>query len=308
MQERPCRFCGAGEPLRQSHILPAFVLRWLKETSPGAIRLAETVNRRAQDGVKMELLCEVCEQTFSVWEKPFAERIFFPFHQGKADFAEIHYGSWALKFAASVSWRVLTFYHENSDVSHLDEKQLREAAVALEHWKRFLKGVEAHPARFEQHLIPLDIIESASGGGIRWSPFMNRYLARTVDMDVVAFDYSAVVYSKLGRLLLIGFITGEQRSRWKETRIHVREGSFGGVKQYRIPGALMHFINSKADHAASTLASMSPKQSELIQQAIREKADSGELFETEILEAINRDAILFGKEAFSVTSRDRSRK
>lgn len=307
MQERPCRFCGAATPLRQSHILPAFVLRWLKETSPGAIRLAETVDRRTQDGVKIKLLCEVCEQTFSAWEKAFAERIFLPFHQRNADFEEIHYGSWALKFAASVSWRVLTFYHENSDISHFDEKQLQEAAIALEHWEKFLKGLILHPARFEQHLIPLDFVESISGVGIRWSPFINRYLTRTIDMDVVAFDHSAIVYSKLGRLLLVGFIAGEQRSCWKDTRIHVREGGFGGVKQYRVPSSLIHFINSKANKTAGTLASMSPKQNDIIQQAILKKAASGELFDTEIFEAIKRDAVLFGKEAFSVTSRDSSK-
>lgn len=297
-----CRFCEAARPLKQSHILPAFVLRWLKESTPGAIRFGETPNRRVQDGVKADFLCEECEQQFSVWEKAFAERIFLPFHLREADQVAIEYGDWALKFAVSVSWRVLTFYREIAGLGQFTEAQKQEAASAAKHWKDFLQGAVQNPGRFEQHVIPLDIIESFSGG--HWSPFINRYLTRTVDMDVAASERSAFVYSKMGRLLLIGFISGQQRSEWKETRLHVREGSIGGVKQYTVPGNLMQFVNSKAERAAQRLASMSQKQTDLVQQSIREKVETGEILQSEIVQAMGQDVLLFGSEAFSVTSRE----
>lgn len=299
-----CRFCELQSQLRKSHILPSFVWRWLKETSAGAIRFGQTPNRRVQDGIKVEFLCDACEQIFGLWEKQFAEQVFIPFHEGKADHRSIQYEAWALKFAVSVSWRVLTFYRELTGLNYLSASLRQEAVTASDCWRAFLLGRSPHPSRFEQHLIPLDIIESFSGGS--WSPFLNRYLMRTVDMDVVASKDSAVVYSKLGRLLLIGFLSSQPRAAWKETRLHVGLGTVGGIKSYVVPGSLAALINSKAARAADRLASMSSNQSNLIQQAIKEKAESGELFETDVFRAMQQDVLLFGSDAFSVTTRDQT--
>src|SRR5262245_14566714 len=100
-----CRLCHDEAPLQLSHVLPAFVTRWLRETSVGHIRMVETPNRRVQDGPKAHLLCTKCEQVFSGWEKAFAERIFEPFHASGVGETRVRYQDWALEFATSVSWR-----------------------------------------------------------------------------------------------------------------------------------------------------------------------------------------------------------
>jgi hypothetical protein len=266
--------------------------------------LGQTPNRRIQDGPKIEFLCDTCEQTFGRWEKQFAEQVFIPLHEGKADHRPIQYEAWALKFAVSVSWRVLTFFRELTGLNYLSEKLQQEAVAAGDYWRAFLLERCPHPGKYEQHLIPLDIIKSLSGGP--WSPFLNRYLLRTVEMDVVASSDSAFVYSKLGRLLLIGFLSGQPRAAWKETRLHVRLGTVGGIKSYEVPGSLGALLNSKSARAAERIGSMSSNQSNVIQEEIKEKAESGELLHSDVFRAMQQDVLLFGSDAFSVTTRNQT--
>jgi hypothetical protein len=112
-----CQLCRKTRPLRMSHIVPSFVFDWVKRTAPGAIRLARSPNRRVQDGAKLQLLCDDCEQRFGIWEKEFAENIFAPLHSNPQD-SLLEYQDWGLKFAVSVSWRVLTYF-ETLGVQHL---------------------------------------------------------------------------------------------------------------------------------------------------------------------------------------------
>src|SRR3546814_6050943 len=49
-----CAFCDSDEPLRESHVLPAFVFRWLRGRSgTGHMRNTDNPNRRVQDGLKL---------------------------------------------------------------------------------------------------------------------------------------------------------------------------------------------------------------------------------------------------------------
>jgi hypothetical protein len=71
-----CRLCGASAELQESHIVPAFVFRWRKETAPTPfMRTSREPNRRVQDGLKLHWLCRNCEQTLSAYEKQFADTI-----------------------------------------------------------------------------------------------------------------------------------------------------------------------------------------------------------------------------------------
>ena len=67
--EKPeCRLCRLSDDLRESHIIPSFVFKWLKKTSAtGYLRFAEGDAASKQDGVKIPLLCGTCEQRLSSW-------------------------------------------------------------------------------------------------------------------------------------------------------------------------------------------------------------------------------------------------
>ena len=98
-----CGLCGNQAELRDSHIIPAFVARWIKDTSATALlRSFHQPNRRVQDFETKRLLCEECEHRFSVAEEKFARLVFYPYHDGRVRFP---YEDWLLYFAVSLAWR-----------------------------------------------------------------------------------------------------------------------------------------------------------------------------------------------------------
>src|ERR1700683_5483083 len=131
-----CALCDGEGELRDSHVVPAFVAKWIKETSAtGYLRGYQVPNQRMQDLPTTSLLCDECEQRFSVAEKKFAEMIFRPFTDGRSRFP---YQDWLLYFATSLSWRCLA----SSNGEGLQDHPEHRAAVdrAKEAWADFLLG------------------------------------------------------------------------------------------------------------------------------------------------------------------------
>ena len=170
-----CVLCANSSDLRASHIIPGFVVDWLRNTSAtGHFRLSENPNLRIQDGLKPRMLCSNCEQMFAPWEKTFAEKCFVPINRGSVP--SIRYGPWMLKFSTSVSWRVLRLFKAAGLLSEAPGDVQVQVDLALRAWKLFLFGERPHPGRHEQHMILADVIESSSDPDLPTN--MNRYLTR----------------------------------------------------------------------------------------------------------------------------------
>lgn len=291
-----CKLCEKVTDLQLSHIIPKFVFAWLKETVPGGIRSNRVPNRRIQDGEKDYLLCRDCEQILSVWEKQFCEQIFIPLHSSSPVTNYIQYGPWVLKFAVSVSWRVLLYFSQFGISSHFSADQFSAANQALKTWRRFLLGEVPHPGRFEQHLLPLDVIERKSAPPI--SPFLNRYFLRNVDMDAACSNTSAFVFTKMCRLALFGFIKEENPRNWVGTKLHVKAGSIG-PRDYVISKMIWTYFNERADRSAKLLANLSPRQRQSIRDGFKKDADK--IAESEVFRAMSYDIAHSGNDAFKVT-------
>jgi len=298
-----CAFCNKDAELKVSHIIPKFVFGWFKESTPSPIRSNRIPNKRIQDGLKQYLLCSDCEELFSGWEKSFCEQLFLPLHNNPTLTSPIKYGSWALKFAASISWRVLLYFQQLHGLSHFSEKQRESAQKALDVWRRFLLGELPNPGQYEQHLLPVDVVESHSGPEI--SPFLNRYLLRSIHMDVICSNTSAIVYTKMGHLILFGFIQEDDAKSWKGTKLHVNKGSVI-PRHYRLPKSIAEYWNEKANEGTKALASISPKQKQMIQESILENAD--ELVDSELWRAIQYDVLNSGEDAFKYPESDKADK
>lgn len=294
-----CALCNKNAELRSSHIIPKFVFSWFKESAPSAIRGIDEPNRRVQDGLRQYLLCSDCEGLFSVWEKSFCEHLFLPLHSNPTPTAPIRYGSYALKFAVSVSWRVLMYYHQTDDLHHLSKEQIETTQTALDVWREFLLGKLPNPGQFEQHLLPVDVIKNYSGPAV--SPFLNRYLLRSVHMSVICSDTWTIVYTKMGHLILFGFIQEATYKRWKGTKLHINKGLIM-PRGYRLPKYIAKYFNEQANEAAKALASVSSRQKKIIQESILENAD--ELVTSELWRAIQYDALNSGKDAFKYPESD----
>jgi hypothetical protein len=178
-----CRLCQKYAELRESHILPAFALRWLKENSlTKYIRSGGQPNLRKQDLAKEYLLCDMCEGLFSQWESKVAENIFKPWNDQRK--LPLSYGSWLQRFAISLSWRAGVsgrddFLEKSSEFIVAYDK-------ALEHWRQFLLGEQPAVNPYEHHLFFATEVKEIHGAELPGK--FHSYCLR-------AFDYSYLVYN-----------------------------------------------------------------------------------------------------------------
>jgi hypothetical protein len=288
-----CRLCTVEAELRESHRIPKFVFHWLKETSPVGMRQSTNPNIRVQDGWKEHFLCGSCEALFSIWESEFSRHIFRPYHdRGHDDRATLYYADWCLPFCVSVSWRILCFSLETGNTPELSENQRAAAEEALATWRAYLLGEQPNPGAFEQHIFPIDTLES--GPRQLMSPFLNRYFLRAVQEDVIANGKEVLTFAKLGRILLIGFVTSPRG--WRGWKIRARKG-YIAPKAMVMPHSMGVYLREQANHCGQLFASMTEKQRVAAQQgtsrAVAERMES--------FRAMEYDVRHTGEDAFWIT-------
>jgi hypothetical protein len=296
-----CCLCGDPGPLQGSHIIPAFVFRYLRDTSVGLIRTSVAPNRRVQDGPTIPLLCAMCEARLGKWEGEFSRSFFVPFHEDRGGTVPIlGYGAYALPFAVSVSWRTVQFHRRAhaGQLGHLTAEQVAVLRRAEAAWADVMLGKAPHAGEFEQHIYPLDTL---AGGAPGVSPMINRYFLRATDLDVVAGSDTVFVYTKLLRLIVIGFVRMPRKHGWHGGKLHVRRGVWG-TRVYRIPALMARYLSGRADLHAAALRGLSQRQREKTSRLIDANLDR--IATSEAFRAMVADVDLAGDAAFRVSKPD----
>ncbi|MEW6608536.1 MAG: hypothetical protein AB1414_14010 [bacterium] len=160
-------------------------------------------------------------------------------------------------------------------------------------WKKFMMGCRLHPGHYEQHILPLDKIEQFDYPNI--PPNINRYILRTIDIDVVISERQSFVFSKLGRFIILGFIEMPQPRQWEGTKVHINRGVIW-PRDYLLPAEFGDYLMDKAQRLVDIQASISDKQNEKIRDTYLENIDK--IAESESFKAMDQDVLLFGNEAF----------
>jgi hypothetical protein len=211
------------------------------------------------------LLCTQCEGLFSQWETEFAKHIFHPLHENEAlrlgSGPWFEYGPWCLQFAVSISWRCLEYMRAVGGLKHFDASQQIFVEKALNTWRQFLIGESDNPGNCEQHMILFDRIADHTCDNLPNN--LNRYLLRTVDCDAIRNGDSAIVYVKMCRVMLFGFICELHKNRWQGTKLHLRKGKIGGA-DVALPGPLLNYFNARARKVMALDRNLSPRQLEKI--------------------------------------------
>lgn len=272
-------------------MLPAFALRWLKESGSGFLRLGEEPNRRVQDGAKRNWLCRSCEETLNRSETRFATTVFHPYSAESG--RKIRYGSWMMHFCTSLSWRVANFYLEEGGIQDWGEDALRRIAVAKEAWRRVLLSQEGHAGNHQQHLIPLDAIARSTMG---LPPNANRYFMRAIDMDVCCGGEAIFTYAKIGRFVVIGFVHEPNVSHWKGSKINANQGIVE-PREFTLPRAFTSYMLDKARGMITAFDSISDRQAAKINESMRQDVDR--YVASEDFRAMRADVEMFGSAAFS---------
>lgn len=289
-----CRLCASNAQLQQSHVIPAFVFNWLKETSgTGYLRFGSAPNKRVQDGVKRLWLCSGCEQTLGRWEREFCESAFLPLLATGGQ--RCSYEEWMLKFAVSQSWRALMLMRDDSLLDHFNDAQTAAVDQALATWGAFLRGEISNPRQFEQHLIVLDTVADARAAGLPAN--FNRWIHRTVQVDPVRNPDSAFVLTKFSKFLLFGFIDMPRPREWEGTKLGVRQGSVG-TGRYVVPSQLREYLIEQAGAFAEIQLDISEKQWAKIDDTMW--GDLDRLARSESLKAMKADVDEFGEQAFRI--------
>ena len=66
-----CALCEINKDLKESHIIPKFVFKSIKKRSAtGYLREVKSPNIRKQDGFKVDMLCDISENSIKVFEQP----------------------------------------------------------------------------------------------------------------------------------------------------------------------------------------------------------------------------------------------
>jgi hypothetical protein len=293
-----CRLCKKHAALQNSHIIPAFVFKWLKSGGAGHIRHTGNINRRVQDGATRKMLCADCEALFNIWETKFCNEIFNPFCYGGA-LPSISYGDWLLKFCVSVSWRSLNYIRDEAEFSHYTERQMSLADRASSVWSDFLLGKSKHPEAFEQHLVPFGPIQRIRE--IQFPPNINRYLLRIIEIDAGASSSTAFVFSKLGRLGLLGFVDLQKPGQWSGSKVRLRGGRIT-PRVYTLPRQFGEYLGNRAQRVWDAQARTSPMQKKRIKSAFQRNLDA--FANSQLREAVEFDVRLFGDSALNRDATD----
>jgi hypothetical protein len=289
-----CALCLQTAELQDSHIIPAFAFRWLRSSYvTGYIRHSQKPNLRVQDGIKVPLLCARCELLLSKDENAFSSQLFHPI---LSECGAVPYKDWLLRFAVSLSWRVLKYCHGLNSEAIYTDNQLMLMAQADETWRDFLLNRRAHPGKFEQHLLIFTAQAGQFSGDLPNN--INRYLLRGLEMDIVGTDTSLMTFAKMGPFALFGLIQ-KPEGRWQNTKIHVKDGRVAAGR-FQAPPSFADFFIERAKGNSDVLnEGMSATQRQKAQDELNNAImrDPAAFISTHHGKAMMADARLFGEKA-----------
>ena len=277
--------------LQESHITPAFIFRWLRKTSPtGFVRMSNEPNRRKQDGLKLYLLCKDCEQLFSGYETKFANEIFYPFvNSGTRGF---DYEDWMLKFCVSLTWRSLKYYELTGQLDEFGSTFIEQAKIAEKLWRNYLLSENDSPSsELEHHIYFMDSLIEVGEDDY---PFINRYVQRVLDMDIVTTDVEAFVIVKIPYLSFIGFIGRQSDEKcWSGGELGKHNLLLTG--EYTAPSYYWEHIKKKCVISHKMYDGISNKQRNKIDKARANNSNNPNRVASR--KAIKDDIRLFGNNA-----------
>lgn len=207
-----CALCLKDKELAESHVIPSFIINWLKKTSVTRfIRDPRHGNRRIQDGYKLPLLCYDCEGIISTYENSFNLKIFQVFIKQYLDLSGriikdgyLHYEEWLEKFIISIAWRSFKSNFYINYPEDFSKSMIDRIDSLLERWRKYLLGESNYYGNITNYLLFLRNIHEGTGDLPEdISPKIIHYLMRTIDGALIMEENSIIGMTKLGPIMLL---------------------------------------------------------------------------------------------------------
>ncbi len=249
---KTCALCKKNNELKDSHLIPKFVSNWIKSTSAtGKLRPAIAPNHRVQDTIKVKLLCNDCECLFSKFETYFADSVFYPVID--SDSYVINYNKSLLKFAVSLSWRILVYHllNHKTNIKHI--KELKEAE---KNWREYLLS-NVMKNDYEHHMLMLRYIWNApkiSGTDVD----INWYYYRTVDGTIIQNNEESIVFVKLPGFAFFSSVIPKNFKHGNNTIIN-NIGALNAKKQ-SLSETVRKYLIQRSIEALAPISNISKKQ------------------------------------------------
>lgn len=200
-----CKLCQDSDDLQDSHILPKFVGKYLKETSAtGFLTAIDTEGQpsRSQDICKTRLLCSRCESILNKAETFFANTIFHPFKQGGPMTIPIddRLGRFAISISLRALWVMQLVEHPLADKwkDKLCELETEWRNYLLE-TPNFIMGTNSH------HILLCN--EALLAAGLRDNPNLILHVMRTSAFYLFEKFGKAYIFANLAGVQIISMIS-----------------------------------------------------------------------------------------------------
>ncbi len=270
-----CKLCGEERPLRRSHIIPKFVVRWQKQSGfTPYLRTAEDMNRRTQDSKTARLLCDECEQRLSGWENELANEVF---HKAVNDEWVNGYSEETTLAALSIVWRTIwDWMNEEAKRKQLGKMRVEgpkdlvdQAAKKEAEWREQIIRGEVN----ESEIIHMVIFGETDRPMLEGTESENRYLLRSVEITPMFTSKGDEYYLwiKMGPIAIIAVILKKDgeltEEEWSGTRM-LPKGIQDRPKRIVLPMRLKEFMEDRARLHREWLDSISPEERVKIKQSI----------------------------------------
>jgi hypothetical protein len=209
-----CALCGNEAELRDSHIIPRFVFKQLKESSASPfLREYEDPDERIQD-YNEELLCPDCEEHLNKFESPVAGYIYHPYQRGNS--ISFSHDDWLHRFHISVNWRLI--HSDLSEWENLPKHQREAVKDARDVWHDIILNDEpVHKDPFTHHMVlfsDLELRTDSTELTYRWEFYQDRAIDATV-----VHGAGTHYYVKLPKVVFITCIQPPRIGRFNNTKI-----------------------------------------------------------------------------------------
>lgn len=256
-----CKLCGLNKELKDSHLTPKFIYKWLIKTSEtGFLRTTENPNRKQQDGLKLKFLCAECEEKLSKLETFFSRKIFHEATKqnlGLYTVTELDY-----RFVVSVLWRNSEYYISRGEgLENLTAGELSSIKRFNSICREYLNNERIDLDEYHIHVIPLTE-EAEENGVVPSNTFWNQrgtvsnYQAFCEEKE--GFDY-LLIYLQIPLFFFVAEIIPNKEKLWNGTLMEMDKVLFD-YNNISYPDEIIEIMRSIYNRVTDAAGKMSPKQ------------------------------------------------
>ena len=257
-----CKLCDDEKQLCESHIIPKFIYRWIKSTSPTSyMRKMSNPDIRIQDGHKYHLLCKECEDKFSKYEKLFSQKHFHPSIDELR--TNIDYKDEIFYFVSSILWRFLIVNIDRYKDSPYYEKLL----ICESQLKCFLIEFK-YPYDFDRVYVMLTNYVYDAPDHLKG---LNQFFTRTIDSQIIYDEECCFFYLQIPFFIFIGDIHGIKEIDFENSKIHPSGGNFNTYLMKALSDPIASFMENRIKFIDNM--KVSEKQQNIIQNDFKKNLD-----------------------------------